>query len=108
MQVVPLQPIPNQTLQVQLEGQACTLDVFQTAFGLFMSVNIGSTVIIATVLCENLNRIVRSAYLGFDGDFTFLDTQGTADPVYTGLGGADAQFQLLYLTAAELAAGASG
>lgn len=105
MQVIPLQPIPNQTLQVQIEGQACTLDVFQTTFGLFMTVAIGDTVIIATVLCENLNRIVRSAYLGFDGDFSFIDTQGTSDPVYTGLGGADAQYQLLYLTAAEIAAG---
>lgn len=101
MQVVPLQSIPNQTLQVQLNGQACTLDVFQYAFGLFISVSVGNTLIIASVLCQNFNRIVRNAYLGFSGDFVFLDMQGTSDPVYTGLGGASARYQLLYLLPSE-------
>jgi len=105
MQIVPLQPVPNQTLQVQLNGQACTLYVLQSPFGLFMTVYVGTTLIIASVICENFNRIVRSLYLGFSGDFVFLDTQGTEDPIYTGLGGSTARFQLLYLTPAELPAG---
>jgi hypothetical protein len=101
---VPLQPIPNQTLQVQLNGQACTLDVVQYTFGLFMSVTVGNTLIIASVLCENLNRIVRSSYLGFSGDLLFLDMQGESDPAYTGFGGQSARYQLLYMTEEELAA----
>lgn len=102
MQVVPLQSIPNQTLQVQLNGQACTLNIAQFAYGLFMSVYLGNNLIIATVLCENFTRIVRDSYLGFSGDFVFLDMQGTSDPVYTGLGGATARFQLLYLLPTEV------
>lgn len=102
MQVVPLQPIANQTLQVQLNGQACTLDVFQTTFGLFITVYVGATLIVATVICENVNRIVRSTYLGFSGDLVFLDTQGAEDPNYVGLG---SRFQLLYLFPDELPAG---
>ncbi len=102
MQVVPLQPIPSQTLQVQLNGQACTLNVFQYAYGLFMSVYVGNSLVIASVLCENFTRIVRDGYLGFSGDFVFLDMQGTTDPVYTGLGGAAARYQLLYLLPTEV------
>lgn len=102
MQVVPLQPLPNQTLYVQLNGQACTLNIFQYAYGLFMSVSVGNNLIIASVLCENFVRIVRDAYLGFSGDFVFLDMQGTEDPAYTGLGGSSARFQLLYLLPSEV------
>ena len=39
MQIVPVQPIPNQTLQIQLGGQPCTLNLYQTMFGLFMAIN---------------------------------------------------------------------
>ena len=75
--------MPNQTLQVQLANQPCQLNVYQFAFGLFMDVYVAGTLVIAGVLCQNLNRIVRSAYLGFSGDFAFVDTQGTTDPIYT-------------------------
>ena len=57
--------------------------------------------IIAGVLCQNLNRIVRSLYLGFVGDFMFNDNQGDTDPVYTGFGG---RYQLVYFAPADLAA----
>lgn len=99
MQVVPTQSLPNQSLQVQLANQACTLNVYQFRYGLFMDVYVGTTLIIGGVICENLNRIVRSTYLGFIGDFTFFDTLGTDDPVYTGLG---SRFVLIYLEASDL------
>lgn len=102
MLIVPLQPIPNQSVQVQLENQPCTIDVMQYAYGMFLTLYVNGVLIIASVPCENFNRIVRSLYLGFSGDLFFLDTQGTTDPVYTGLGGTGARFQLLYITAAEL------
>lgn len=91
--VVPMQPIPNQTFQVQLAGQACILEIYQLQYGLFVNLLVGNSLIVASVVAENLNRIVRSAYLGFIGDFVFLDTQGTDDPVYTGLG---SRFLLIY------------
>lgn len=102
MQTVPLQAIPNQTLNVQLGGQACILNVYQLAFGLFMDLYVGNSLIVTGVICENLNRIVRSLYLGFSGDLCFFDTQGGSDPqdpIYTGLG---ARYQLVYLTPSDL------
>jgi hypothetical protein len=98
---VPLRPLPNQTVQVQLAGQACSLDVYQLAYGLFVNVWVNNSMIIGGVVAENRNRIVRSRYLGLVGDFIFVDRQGTADPVYTGLGD---RFALVYLENDELPA----
>jgi hypothetical protein len=98
--IVPLQPFPNQQVQVQLGGQAVTVNVFQQAFGLYVDVFVGPNAIIQGVVAKNLNRIVRSGYLGFSGDFAFWDTQGSDDPVYTGLG---SRWQLVWITPTELA-----
>lgn len=102
MQVVPLQPVPNQALQVQLANQPVGITLQQTAYGLFINIYLNSTLVVGGVWCQNLNRIVRDAYLGLVGDLAFIDTQGNADPDYTGLGGSTARFQLMYLTEAEL------
>lgn len=101
-QVVPIQAVPNQQVQCQLGGQACTLNIYQQAYGLYVDVFVGLSPIIEGVIAENLNRIVRSLYLGFSGDFTFFDTQGKSDPIYTGLG---TRFLLIYIDASELPAG---
>jgi hypothetical protein len=99
MQTVPIQAVPNQNLQVQLGSQACTLEIYQYAYGLFINVYVSGVLIIGGVICENLNRIVRDAYLGFVGDFVWFDTQGKSDPVYTGLG---SRFLLVYLEQADV------
>jgi hypothetical protein len=100
MMIIPIQPLANQSLQVQLANQPCTIQLTQTAFGLFCNLYISSTLIIGGVLCENLNRIVRSLYLGFVGDLVFNDLQGSNDPIYQGLG---SRYQLVYLKASDLA-----
>lgn len=101
MLLVPLNTLPNQTVAIQLNGQSCTLNVYQKSTGLFMDVLVNDVLIIGGVLCENLNRIVRSAYLGFIGDFAFVDTQGSLDPYYASIG---TRFYLLYFNAGELSA----
>lgn len=101
MLIVPLQPTPSQAVSVQLGTQSVNLVVQQRTTGLFIDVFVGTTAIIRSVLCENLNRIVRNAYLGLIGDFTFIDNEGTDDPIYTGLGG---RFSLAYLEPSDLPA----
>ncbi len=92
---IPVRPITNQSLQVQVDNQPCTIDLSQTNYGLFMTLYLDADLIVASVLCQNRNRIVRSAYLGFSGDFVFVDTQGNSDPAYEGLGD---RYQLVWLS----------
>ena len=100
MLIVPLQPVPSQTVSVALGGKDCQLNVYQKSTGMFMDVYSAGALIIGGVICLNYNRIIRDAYLGFIGDFTFYDLQGATDPVYTGLG---SRYVLAYLTASEVA-----
>lgn len=106
--VVPLQPVPSQTVSVMLNNQACTINVYQKAAHLYVDLLVNNALIIGGVIAENLNVIVRSAYLGFIGDLAFFDTQGSqlpggpTDPVYTGLG---SRYVLEYFAPAELPPG---
>lgn len=102
MLVVPLNAVPNQQTQVQLGNQAVSLEIAQSAYGLFMSVTSNDTLIVSNVICQNLNRIVRDLYLGFSGDFMWCDTEGTSDPDYTGVGG---RYQLVWLSPSDLPPG---
>lgn len=100
MQIIPILATPNQTLAVQLNNQSCQINIYQKSTGMFFDLYVSGGLVIGGVICLNQNRIVRSLYLGFLGDFIFVDTQGTTDPVYTGLG---SRYQLVYLDPADLA-----
>lgn len=99
MQLVPISDQFLQTLNVQLAGQSCRIDLRTKSTGLYCSLYTNDTLVIGGVKCQNLNRIVRSVWLGFSGDLMFNDTQGTTDPRSPGLG---SRYQLFYLTAADL------
>lgn len=95
MQNIPVSDTPNQTFNVMLGGQACTINLYQTnGYGLYCDLYVDNVLIIGGVACENLNRIVRDAYLGFIGDLFWNDTQDSSDPSYPGLG---TRYQFWYL-----------
>lgn len=98
MQEVPLQPVPAQSVNINLANQSCQIEVYQKSTGFFCNLSVNNTLLVSGVICQNLNRLVRSAYLGFAGDLCFVDNQGSDDPVYTGLG---SRFSLIYLDASE-------
>lgn len=103
MLIVPLQPVPNQAVTVNLNGQVCQIDVYQENAFLYLDLYVSNALIIGGVICQNLNRIVWSLYLGFQGDLAFTDNMGNSDPVYTGLGPTSAsQYNLLYIMPTEL------
>ena len=97
--VIPLIPTASQTLQVALNQQNCTINVYQKTTGLFVDVLLNGSLVIGGVICHDRNLIVRDTYLGFIGDLAFIDTQGTDDPVYTDLG---TRWVLDYLTPTDL------
>ena len=83
---IPLQAVPDQTVQVYLGGQNCTLRVYQRRYGLFVDLYVNNALVRQGMQGLNRVRIVRDAYLGFTGDLAFIDGQGSSDPDYTGLG----------------------
>lgn len=99
MIVVPLQPLPSQTVDVVLNGQPCTIKVYQRTTGLYVDLDVNNVLTIGGVIAHDRNKIVRSTYLGFIGDLAFVDTQGADDPDYTGVGN---RFILGYFTPDEL------
>lgn len=114
MQIVPLSPVPDQTLQIVLGGQNCVISIY-TLNGysmvadnnldvpqsfLYFDLAVNGAQITNTVICLDRDRLLLSrAYLGVVGDFMFVDTQGSSDPQASGLG---SRYQLLYLEASDL------
>ncbi len=109
--VVPLQPVSNQVVNIQVGGQDVTLNIYVGAVtaempipNIFMDVYANSALIVAGVTCLQANVIVRDLYLGFVGDFAFYDTQpdpvlGAVDPQPSGLG---SRWILVYFAPSEL------
>lgn len=100
MQSIPIQPVPSQQLQVVLGTQNCQINIYQKPQGLFFDLLINGVAISTGTIAQNLNVLVPISYTGFQGNLLLVDTMGTSDPVYTGLG---SRYQLVYLTAAEYA-----
>lgn len=98
MQTVPLKPLASQSLKIVLGGQNVQLLVYQKPQGLFIDINSDGIDIVTTVICRDIATLVCRDYVGFIGNLAFIDTQGSSDPDYTGLG---SRFQLIYFTAAE-------
>lgn len=84
---IPLAATASQTLNVVLNQRLVRLDVYQRSTGLYMNVWLDDLLIVAGVICQNLNPVVHADYLGLGGDFVFVDTQGSEDPTHDGLGG---------------------
>lgn len=78
LMVIPLQPIPNQSRSYVLNDTAYTVDIETRRGGLYISVWQGGDYVLR-------NRALLSyAPVGFG--LQLVDTQGTDDPEYSGLG----------------------
>lgn len=93
IQFIPISAVASQTFTIQLNGQNCLINLYQKNTGLFFDLYINDAPCVTTVLCLNLVGLVRETYYGFVGQLAFVDTQGTSDPYYTGLGD---RYQLVY------------
>lgn len=94
MNVIPLQPVAAQNLSILLGDQNCQISVAQKGAFLYLSLSVNNNPIITGVICRDRVRLVRYAYLGFVGNLSFVDTIGSDDPQYSGLG---SRFKLAYL-----------
>ena len=99
MQNIPINDVTSQTVQVILANQSCLINLYQNSTGLYCDLTVNGVLIIGGVACLNLIRIVRDSYLGFIGDLTFQDIQGTNEPSSPGLG---TRYLFQYLEAKDL------
>ena len=100
MQQIPLQPIPSQSTKVVLGGQNCQLLVYQKPQGVFVDINADGVDISVGTIARDAVPLISREYAGFIGNLLFIDTQGSSDPSYEGLG---SRYSLVYLTAEEYA-----
>lgn len=100
MQSVPLQPVPSQSTKVVLGGKNCQILVYQKPQGVFVDINADGSDIVTGVIARDAVPLVCRGYAGFAGNLLFIDSQGSADPSYEGLGD---RWALVYLTAEEYA-----
>lgn len=91
---IPLTANINQQFTVVLGGQLCIIRLYENAEGLFMDLNANGKTIQTGVICQNDNPMFTATYLGFYGRLKWLDTQGTSDPVLSGIG---ARYKLYWL-----------
>lgn len=107
MQIIPIADVYSQSLTVQLGGQNCQINLYQKNNShLYCDLYVNNAAIITGVICQNMNLIVRDAYLGFVGDLFFYDAQGTyvvpstgIDPSSPGLG---TRFIFCYVTPTDV------
>lgn len=113
MLTIPLAAVASQTLQFVAAGQNCQMSVYtndgydysdltlstpQAYIAIDFAYN--GIQVTSTQNCLNLARLLKNRqYLGFVGDFMFVDTQGSDDPQFAGLG---LRWVLLYLEASDL------
>lgn len=101
MQTIPIQAVPVQTVSTVVDGQNCQIYLYLNPQGLFFDLNVNGVDVVDGVICQDANPLVCIQYTGFQGNFVFIDTQGSDDPNQTNYMGLGTRFNLLYLTAAE-------
>jgi hypothetical protein len=97
---IPIQPVPSQIILCVLGGQNVQIGIYLKAGNLYADIN--SNGVDMCIGCLALNAVPLDAcnsWDGFQGNLYLIDTQGVADPLYTGLG---SRWLLVYLSAAEV------
>ena len=97
---IPLQAVPNQTVKVSLSGQNVILNINSSSYGIFVTVNVNNVDFVESILACHASPLIAAYYEGFAGNLIFFDTQGTDNPVYTGLG---TRWLLTYMDATDFA-----
>jgi len=83
----------SQLLTLPVRTAVATIALSQRGTGLYADIGLAGQIIAAGVLALDGVPLLNNPYLGFPGDLAIFDTQGSADPDYTGLG---SRFKLLW------------
>lgn len=103
MQEIPLRATGNQTLQVVLDGQNCSLRLYTRGLSdgveaLFCDLSIDQEPVFYGCPCLDGLPMPLYAWLGMTGQLVFIDMEGDEAPRWSGLG---SRWKLLYMSPAE-------
>ncbi|QCE34702.1 hypothetical protein FAI40_04680 [Acetobacteraceae bacterium] len=84
--LIPLSPLPNQIFTLQLQNHLLKLHLYQRTYGLFLDLWIDNVLTLAGRLCLNNTFLLQDKAAPLNGDFIFIDSEGSEDPDYTELG----------------------
>lgn len=94
IQEIALNAVPSQYVKVVLGDQNVQILLQQKPQGIFVDVNVDGVDVSTSVLALNNTPLIARPYLGITGNLLLVDTAGTDDPDYTGLGD---RFRLVYV-----------
>lgn len=83
--IIPIDPKPNQTFDIDLNGQECRFEFITRGVYMFMNMTLNRKNILNGVICLNGVDLIQYDDFGFVGRLYFKDTQGKLDPLYYGL-----------------------
>jgi hypothetical protein len=103
-QIIPLDPIPNQSLSIRLDGHRYIITVKEIGGMMGVTIERDNVVLVDMVRAVAGFPLLPYRYLSRDaGNFIFTHTDPGAYPYYEDFG---TKSQLVYSTAAEIAADA--
>ena len=101
MQKIPVEAIPNQTFNITLNEQNCTIHLYQRGEYLYMDLSVDGEVIRQGMICLVDISLLQYTVQGFSGYLFFTDMRGAGGtPTYTELG---SRYILFYATEEEMA-----
>lgn len=84
--VIPIDKLPNQSFDIELEEKRCRFDFITKGVFLYMNLVIDEVEKLNGIICLNNVDLIQYKDIDFNGRLYFLDTQGDLDPIYYGLG----------------------
>lgn len=96
---IPLQKVPNQELQIILNGQNCALHVYWRFGKLYCDLMVNNEQVFTGCMIQDCQLINQSPSLLFSGGLIMVDTLGDATPCWDEL---DSRWVLVYLTNEEI------
>ena len=87
MQKIPVEAIPNQTFNITLNDQNCTIHLYQRGDYLYMDLTVNGEAIRQGMICLVDISLLQYTVQGFSGYLFFSGMRGAGGvPVYTELG----------------------
>lgn len=86
MKIIPLSPVPSQTLKVVLDDQDCEISVLMRGQHLYLDLTVNGIIIQRGAILLDGVSAIQIPTRNFLGTLAIVDTQGNEAPRFEGLG----------------------